>query len=206
MLFLYDLPNWVLGVLIVGVTTTLTFTGYRLFQKLFGGGTGFTDDNKGVAMAVLQVIATVNSLLLAFSAVAVWEAFGNADKATVEEGNTISSLARDLALLDTAESRHVRAMLKQYAEMVVQVEWQDMAHGRANLDTWDHFDRMFLAMGTIRADTATHQVLLPEIWACPPKDPLPMLGANCVGTSARLLFDVFRFVTTVPPSQSAVVL
>ena len=54
---------------------------------------------------------TINSLLLAFSAVSVWEAFSSADGAVTQEANTVSALARDLAVYDSAESRHARQML-----------------------------------------------------------------------------------------------
>lgn len=163
MLFLYDLPNWLLGVVIVGGTLAIGYGAYFAFHRLCRAT--FSDDNCGVAMTVLGVVATVNSLLLAFSAVSVWESFSAADAAVVSEANSVSALARDLAVFDSAESRQARTMLREYAAMVVNVEWRDMQQGNANTDVWNHFDRMFLEVGRIEPDTPRRVALLPEILA-----------------------------------------
>lgn len=161
-MFLYDLPHWLLGIVIVAMVVIPTYAGYFLFHRYFASAC--TEENKGVAMAVLAVVATVNSLLLAFSAVSVWESFSNAEEAVVMEANSLASLARDLAVYDTTESRHVRTMLRKYADMVIALEWPDMREGRANMETWNYFDSIVLATGTIRADTPTKEALLREIW------------------------------------------
>ena len=163
MLFLYDLPNWLMGASIIATIVVLSYAGYFAFHRMWRPA--FTDDNKSVAMAVLSVVATVNSLLLAFSAVSVWESFGSAEAAVVQEANSVSALARDLAVYDSAESREARRQLRAYTDMVVKVEWRDMQRGQANTDVWNAFDRMFLVIGTIEPDTPRRTALLPEIWA-----------------------------------------
>jgi len=83
----------------------------------------------------------------------------------VQEANTVSELARDLAVFDSAQSREVRRQLRDYTRMVVTVEWRDMQHGQANVEVWNTFDRMFLAVGAIEPDTPRRVALLSEIWA-----------------------------------------
>ena len=65
MMFLYSLPNWLMGVVIIATIMALMYAGYFAFHR--GRRPSFTDDNRNLAMAVLAVIATLNSLLLAFS-------------------------------------------------------------------------------------------------------------------------------------------
>ena len=162
MLFLYDLPNWLMGVIVIGTILGLSFGGYFAFHRWWRPV--FTDDNKSVAMVVLSVVATINSLVLAFSAISVWESFGAADAAVVAEANSVSALARDLAVFDSVQSREARCQLREYTDQVVRVEWCDMQRGQANIDVWNTFDRMFLAIGRIEPDSARHSALLPEIW------------------------------------------
>ena len=162
MLFLYNLPNWLMGTLIIATTMALSYAGYFAFHRIWRPQ--FTEENKSVAMAVLAVVATVNALLLAFTAIAVWESFGAAQVAVVQEGNSVSALARDLAVYDSSQAREARRMLREYTDMVVKVEWRDMQRGESNIDVWNMFDRMFLAIGTIEPDTPKRVALLPEIW------------------------------------------
>jgi hypothetical protein len=162
MLFLYELPRWLMGVTVVAATLGLAYAGYFVFHRVWR--TVSTDDNKTVALAVLAVVAMINSLLLAFAAVSVWEDFTSAEEAVVEEADTVSELARDLAIYDSVQSREALRLLHEYADMVVNVEWRNMQRGEANVDVGNQFDRMFVAVGTLEPDTPRRSALLPEIW------------------------------------------
>jgi hypothetical protein len=68
------------------------------------------------------VVATINALLLAFVAVSVWEAFGEAEEAVVNEANVVGELARDLVAFDSVQARDARRLLRDYAASVVSEE------------------------------------------------------------------------------------
>lgn len=65
----YDLPNWLLGALIVGTTTISGVTAFVLYKRRAPGPV--LEAHHGTAMAVLPIVATMHSLLLAFAAVSV---------------------------------------------------------------------------------------------------------------------------------------
>jgi hypothetical protein len=161
--FLYDLPLWFLAVLISGLAIVVTLAAYAGFRRIVRRE--FDSDDRGVAMTLLGVVATITSLLLAFSAVSVWESFQAADEAVVHEADTIAELGRDLAVFDSAESRHAREVLRQYIRLVADKEWEDMRTGHANAEAWASADEIFRAVGMIEPDTGKRQALLPEIWA-----------------------------------------
>ena len=163
MLWLYNLPDWLMALVIVAAIVAASYAAYFAFHRL--ARPSFTDDNKGVALTVLTVVATITALLLAFVAVSVWEAYGAAENAVVAEANTVGALARDLAIFDSAKSREARRQLREYADMVVKVEWQEMRRGQASASVWTAFDQMFFAVGSIEPDTPRRTVILPEIWA-----------------------------------------
>ena len=87
---LYDLPNWLVGLLVSGSAIALSLGAYFLFLR--ASKTEFTDDDRNRALAVLAVVATINSLLLAFSAVSVWESFGAAEEAVVAQRPDLAPL------------------------------------------------------------------------------------------------------------------
>jgi hypothetical protein len=93
----------------------------------------------------------------------VWDSFGSAEEAVVHEANTLGALARDLAVFDSPESRQAHRMLRAYAEVVVNAEWNTMRNGVANIEAWNAFDRMFLVIGRLDPDTPRRVALLPEI-------------------------------------------
>src|SRR5687767_1058270 len=104
MMFLYDLPNLVAGFLIVTFTVVVFLAGYFVYHRLFPAT--IDDAQRDLAMAVLGIVATVHSLLLAFSAVSVWESYGAAEESVISEANTINQLAHDLAIFNSPESLH----------------------------------------------------------------------------------------------------
>ena len=160
---IYGIPHWYLGCLISGLAVAVTLGAYTVFRRFVV--VEFSADDRSLAMSVLGVVATINSLLLAFSAVSVWESFGAAEAAVVHEGNSIGQLARDLAVFDSAESRQAREVVRHYAQLVAAKEWADMQIGRTNVETWLAADAIFRAVGALEPDTLKRQALLPEIWA-----------------------------------------
>ncbi len=162
-LFLYDLPNWLVGLVISGTLVLLSLGGYFLFRRLYQHE--FDSEERDIAMSVLGVVATINSLLLAFSAVSVWESFGSAEEALVREADTIGELARDLAVFGSPEATGARVLLLDYAGIVVNSEWEAMRGGEADMTAWTTIDNLFRAVGTIEPDNPRRVALLPEIWA-----------------------------------------
>jgi hypothetical protein len=161
-LYLYDLPNWLLGMLICGGWIVIGLTGYAVFHRVCRFH--FSESEKNLAIALLSVIATVNSLLLAFSAVSAWESFGSADHSVRGEANTIGMLSRDLAVFDSVESNHARELLKTYVKTVLEVEWANMHTAHPNDSTWTAVDNMFRAVGKIKPASPRELALMPEIW------------------------------------------
>lgn len=162
-LYFYDLPNWLFGLLICGGWVAIGVTGHLVFHRVCRAQ--FGDGEKNLAIALLAVIATVNSLLLAFSAVSVWETFGAADRAVRDEAVAISALGRDLAVFGTAESLQARQLLKTYARTVVRDEWPNMRTGHPDDSTWTTFDLMFRAVGSIEPRSLREEAWMLEILA-----------------------------------------
>lgn len=205
----YSLPNWFLGALISGLSVVIALTGYALFRRVVR--LDFSEEDRSLAMSVLGVVATVNSLLLAFSAVSVWESFGTAEEAVVHEADTIGELQRDLAVFGSPESRAARAQLRTYAQLVVTQEWEDMRLGNESEQTWLAADDMFRGVSALEPDTPKRQALLPEIWAKTNelvghrRDRLHMTTAEVPGTlwTVVLAGTILTMLTTfvLPPSR-----
>ncbi|RZL40178.1 MAG: DUF4239 domain-containing protein [Rubrivivax sp.] len=158
----YALPNWVLGLGLVLAWVLIGLAAQALFPRRWREQASETDRN--VVLASLGVIATINSLLLAFSAVSVWESFGVAEQAVQREATAIAQLGRTLALCDGAPARLARERLRAYGRSVVTREWPAMLEDRTSVTTLDAFDALFHALGDVRPDDAAGAVLLAQVW------------------------------------------
>jgi hypothetical protein len=159
---LYELPNSLLGLLICGIWTLIGLAGYSAFHRICR--TQFAEGEKNLAIALLAVVATVNSLLLAFSAISVWESYGSADKAVRGEAVTIGALARNLVVFDSAEALAARDLLGSYARVVVDDEWPAMRKAQRSETAWVAFEHVFAAIGRLDPDSPHEVALMPEIW------------------------------------------
>ncbi len=161
--WLYDLPNWLFGALIVLTWAAFGVAGHELVHRMLR--LHIDEHDRNLALALLAVIATINSLLLAFSAISVWDAFGTADKAVSGEATTVSELSRDLAVFNTPTSLRARVQLRAYTQSIVADEWPTMRTEQASDTTRLQFDRIFRAVGAIEPVTPREMALMPEIWA-----------------------------------------
>jgi hypothetical protein len=162
-LWMYELPHWMLGIVLAAGWLAIGALVHLACGRFLR--TPLREDDRNLAIALLAVVATVNSLLLAFSAVSVWEAYGTAVKAVDAEATTMGELGRDLALFGSEESRRARERLKGYASEVVHQEWPAMQYLQTSLAAADLFDGMFRAVGELHPSTPHELTLMPEIWA-----------------------------------------
>lgn len=161
-LYLYDLPNGVLGTLFIVGWVAAGVGGQAIFQRLCG--VSFSDGDKSLATSILAVIATVNSLLLAFTAIAVWEAYSHATHTVNGEATTMGQLSRDLAAFGTVQSAQAEERLKDYAHEVIELEWPAMRRNEADGLSGHAFELLFIAVSDLQPTTPREMALMPEIW------------------------------------------
>lgn len=161
-LWIYHLPVWQFcGLVLAGwmVPAQVCYeTVHRLWKPLFN------DSERGVAMTLLSLVATLNSLLLAFCAVSVWDGYRSADTAVNNEAISLAQLGRDLSVYGTPEALEARERTREYIQSIVDIEWPQMQE-----DPTRHFhsvriDRVFRALQRIEPHNAREGVLLAEIW------------------------------------------
>lgn len=162
-LIAYTIPNWLLGLALVLAWVLIALGAQALFPHRWREHASETDRN--VALASLGVIATINSLLLAFSAVSVWESFSTAEQAVHHEATAIAQLGRTLALYDAPPARLARERLRAYGRSVVAKEWPAMLQGKPHPATLDAFDALFRTLGDLQPETAGQGVLLTQMWS-----------------------------------------
>ncbi|KVO55948.1 DUF4239 domain-containing protein [Burkholderia ubonensis] len=168
MLFLYNIPAAAMGALIVTATLAAALLGYAAFRRVLPAR--IDAEQRGMIVAMLSAVTTINSLLVAFSAVSVWSSYQAATDTVAAEAACATELSRDLAAFRVAGTGAgadaARRALADYLARVVDDEWPQMQqHGRADPRAEAAFDRMFAAINRVAPADERERVLLAQAMA-----------------------------------------
>ena len=92
--WIYSNPTWLWGTAIVVGTTLISCLGLLLFQKLVPASARRVEND--VVAGTMAIVGVAYAVLIAFIAVATWQAFTDADKTTDVEASHIANLYRDV--------------------------------------------------------------------------------------------------------------
>jgi hypothetical protein len=164
MLFLYNWPSWLMGLAIVSATVAAALAGYALFRRL--APVDLLPEQRAMAITMVSVITTINSLLVAFSAISVWDAYNSAERTVDAEATAAGELSRDLAAFGDPVADAASGALRAYLDGVVRYEWPKMQQ-RASADAQAaaRFDRLFDMANRIEPRSERQRVLLGEVLA-----------------------------------------
>lgn len=127
MLWLYEIPLWALGLLVVGAFVTASVLGLLLTRPLVRW-LGPADND--FANYFISGIGVFYALLIGLIAVAVWERFSSVETVVTNEGVTIARLYRDLEGYPSPEREVLQTKLRQYVVHVLEDEWPAQQQGK----------------------------------------------------------------------------
>jgi hypothetical protein len=143
-----NVPAWVLGVAIVGLSVGLSLGGLVLVRRSVTLST--LESHHEVAGFILAVVGVVYAVLLAFVVVVTWEQFEDARTATDTEAAQIAGLYRTSVAFPVGGER-MRSALRAYTRSVVDDEWPEMAeHHRESRRTDAALVRVWAALRAVR--------------------------------------------------------
>lgn len=132
--WIYNHPTWMWGSMLVLGTTTLACIGLSVFHPFVDVQVRRThNDLAGFSIAIISVVYAV---LLAFIAVATWEAFSSAENVVQEEAGFVGNLYRDTKGFPDAVGDPMRQRLKEYVETVIRDEWPVQQNGEMPNQGW----------------------------------------------------------------------
>jgi hypothetical protein len=158
--WIYTHPTWLWGNILVLGFTGLACLGLFAFHRLVHLDVRRAhNDLAGFSVAIISVVYAV---LLAFIAVATWEAFAEAQKIVEEEAGYIGNLYRDTKGFPDATGEQIRAVLKEYVDDVVDKEWPKQQKGVVPHDGWQPLNRLHTHLVTFQPTTRGEEVIEAE--------------------------------------------
>jgi hypothetical protein len=115
-------------VMIVGGSILAAAAGVYILRRTVPHAT--LKENHEFGGLMYQLLGLVYGVYLAFTIIAVWEQFGNAEKAATNEAAHLSELWRDAQMLPASSRDLIQANLLTYTKDVVDKEWPSMAAGK----------------------------------------------------------------------------
>ncbi len=121
--WIYDLPNWVLGVLIVATFVALSLAGLfatrPMMRRLLGPASHYND----LVSYFFAGIGVFYGLALGLIAVATWENYTDIDGVVGTEAAAVASFYRDLDGYPQPMRGRLEAMMRDYTKLVIEKEW-----------------------------------------------------------------------------------
>ena len=140
--WIYDLPNWTLGVLIVGVFLAVSLAGLfvtrPMVRKLLGPGSHCND----VVSYFFAGIGVFYGLALGLIAVATWENYTDIDGVVGTEAAAVASFYRDLDGYPQPLRGSLEELMRDYIKLVIDKEWPAHKKGIALEDGDALLDRL----------------------------------------------------------------
>ncbi len=128
MLWIYDLPTWLLALLIIAVFMTVSIGGLLLSRHFVTKRLIFSREINEAVNYFGCAMAALYSVTLGLIAVASWTNFSNVDGLVSKEAATIGVLYRDVGGYPEPLRTELRHALREYTIFVIEKVWPAQQH------------------------------------------------------------------------------
>ncbi|WP_324678758.1 DUF4239 domain-containing protein [Hymenobacter sp. GOD-10R] len=132
MRWMYDLPTWLLGLLVVGLFVGLTLLGLRFFHSRLHRSALATLIDNGTVGWFFSGISLLYGLTLGLLTVATWGNFTESAAIASQEAASIAALYRDLAGYPVGQQAVLKAELRDYTRFIIEKSWAAQRQGKIN--------------------------------------------------------------------------
>jgi hypothetical protein len=135
--WIYDVPNWQLGLLMVSTLVGASVLGLLvcrpLVRRLLGGSEKYND----VISYYIAAVGVLFGLALGLIAVATYENYTDTDDKVSREANELAALYHDLDGYPGPLREELEGMLREYARFVIEEQWPAHRRGEVRHDGED---------------------------------------------------------------------
>ena len=159
MLWIYDLPTWLVAILIIGGITLLSIAGLyasrRWVEKTMGPAPGH---NEGVE-AYIATVAVFYALVVGLIAVAVWEQYTRIDEDVTREAASLAALYRIAEGYPDPYGPKLTTAIRDYTRYVIDVAWPAQRKGIVAHDPANHLSAIQEVIYAFRPVTPHDQLI-----------------------------------------------
>jgi len=142
----YAIPVWAVTILVVGGSLAIGLAASHGVQKVLR--LKVNDEERDVAINLMQVVAAYVGIMIAFAGVQVWQDYTDAKEAVSQEAATAAELYQDLTIFGP-ETAQARIALRNYVISIAHDEWPELAQGRGSEKTEASLHAVFNEIGKL---------------------------------------------------------
>lgn len=132
MIWLYEMPTWLLALLIVGLTVLISLLGlYVTHRRLHSSRMAALIDN-GTVGWFFSGVTVLYGLTLGLLTVATWQNYSDASGIASQEAAQLAVLYRDLSGYPDSVGQPLQRELHEYTKFIVEESWPAQRRGMAN--------------------------------------------------------------------------
>jgi heme/copper-type cytochrome/quinol oxidase subunit 2 len=161
MLWFYQIPNWQLGFIVIGVFTLLSIFGFVLTRKWVRS---FKSHHNDVVSCFVATIGVLYAVLLAMIAVASWNNYTVVDSLVSQEADLVHAMFRDADAFPSPHRERFRSLLREYVDTVINVEWPSLQQGMEEKRAAMAVDAVYSEWVSFEPKTDKENVVATEIF------------------------------------------
>lgn len=130
MSFVFDLPLWIVGLVLVVVMVGLAAAGLHFVRRRILPRFQIADEDGHFTSTMVHSVMVFYALTVAMIAITVWETYDAAAKIVSEEATAIATLYRNAGAYPPSTQTQLQDSLSGYTEYVIQEAWPEQHKGR----------------------------------------------------------------------------
>ena len=147
MAFVYDLPLWLIGVVLVVVLCGLAAAGLRFASRRILPRYQITEGDGHFTSTMVHSVMVFYALTVAMIAITVWETYDEAGKTASAEATALGVLYRDASSDPEPTRSGMQDALRKYTTYVTDVAWPEQHRGlvpRGGVELIDEFQKLLM--------------------------------------------------------------
>jgi uncharacterized membrane protein YozB (DUF420 family) len=129
MYWVYDLPNWLFGVLTIVGTVAIGLSGLYATRGWVRRIHGDRHSHNEVVTSYLGAVCVFYGITLGLFAVATWQNYTDVETRVGEEAAAVGALYRDVSSLPDPNRTELQTDLRQYVRQVIGIAWPQQRRG-----------------------------------------------------------------------------
>jgi Protein of unknown function (DUF4239) len=127
--WVYDLPNWLFGVLTIGAVVAVSLGGLHATRRWVRRVHGERHSHNELVGYYLGAVCVFYGITLGLLLVATWQTYSDVETRVGEEAAAVGALYRDISGFSEPNRTLLQSDLRQYTRQVIDIAWPQQRRG-----------------------------------------------------------------------------